>query len=205
VSGTPTPSPLTIRSDFRFQRLDRARQVALGNVQTLDIARDGFDNRLGLCSFTPSPLTIRSDFRTRPESAQGALADKAISRNGASALGELRRELSVTVLTPGCHSPHDPVTTSQHGLYRRDCFQSSRSGPASSAGKSGRRDGYLVSPPLLRSRSTVSQPSFRNNPNQPPDLQVVQEVCFVIDVLGGDFKCSGPQWSAEAFLSHLLT
>ncbi|KAK1924299.1 Vps53-like protein [Papiliotrema laurentii] len=29
---------------------------------------------------------------------------------------------------------------------------------------------------------------FRNNPNQPPDLQVVQEVCLVIDVLGGDFK-----------------
>ncbi|GFZ43857.1 hypothetical protein JCM24511_01577 [Saitozyma sp. JCM 24511] len=30
--------------------------------------------------------------------------------------------------------------------------------------------------------------SFRNDPNRPPELKVVSEVCMVIDVLGGDFK-----------------
>jgi hypothetical protein len=30
--------------------------------------------------------------------------------------------------------------------------------------------------------------SFRNDPNRPPELKVVTEVCMVIDVLGGDFK-----------------
>lgn len=29
---------------------------------------------------------------------------------------------------------------------------------------------------------------FRQDPNHPPDVELVKEVCLVIDVLGGDFK-----------------
>lgn len=36
--------------------------------------------------------------------------------------------------------------------------------------------------------SSVLISSFRNDPNRPPELKVVSEVCMVIDVLGGDFK-----------------
>jgi hypothetical protein len=179
-----------------IQRLDVAKRNLTGAIQTLERW-----DMLSMYSFCRPPLSFPD--ADRVEQANVQLKELLPTKR----YKEMAQALSVSApLLPlvrsgkelralSCAGGHAFVRASaehEQRPGRRGHFQVDRRGQADGARKGRSGDGYLVRSYIYPRNSSPGRPlmrdSFKNSPNEPPDLDRIKDVCLVIDVLGGDFR-----------------